>query len=85
VPADTLTVADVAARYAVRPHAVLGWIRTGELVAVNVARSRSAKRPSWRIPVSSLTAFESARRSAGTVPAVRRRERQKAADVIRFY
>ena len=40
---NTLSVRDLCERYAVTEHTVLGWIRTGELRAVNVGR-RLARR-----------------------------------------
>ena len=42
------TVAEVAERFGVDPHTVLGWIRKGEMLAINVGRSRG-KKPRWRI------------------------------------
>lgn len=83
MPANTLTVAEVASRYGVSEHTVLKWIDSAELRAVNVARARTAKRPSWRIPSAAIDAFETARASTPKVETGRRRK--AAADVIEFY
>lgn len=83
VPPETLTVQQVAARYAVAAHTVLAWIRAGELRAVNVARNRRARRPSWRITAAAVEAFEVAR--APQQPVVKSRRRKTRADVIEFY
>ena len=41
---------------------VLAWIHTGELVAINVAKSVKQQRPRWRISESDLAKFLMARR-----------------------
>jgi transposase len=56
----TLDVKHVAERYGVGQHTVLGWIRRGELTAVNVARTQAGP-PRWRITPQALEAFEAAR------------------------
>jgi excisionase family DNA binding protein len=54
----------VAQLLGVDVHTVLGWIRAGELRAVNVAASPHGKRPRWRIAADDLAVFEG-RRAAG--------------------
>lgn len=83
MPPNSYTVADVARRFGVSLHTVGAWIKSGELKAVNVARSRRAKRPSWRIPAESIAEFEAARTT--TPKAERSRRRKPGADVIAFY
>ncbi len=80
---STLSVRDVCERYGVGEHTVLGWIRSGELRAVNVGRTAGAKKPRWRIPQTALEAFELAR--TATPPPPRRPRRKRPADVIEFY
>ena len=41
---------------------VLSWIHSGELAAVNVAKSLQGKRPRWRIAEADLAKFLMARR-----------------------
>ncbi len=79
----TLTVRDLCDRYGVTEHTVLGWIRSGELRAINVGRSLGTKKPRWRIPPEALQAFELLRTPSPPPPRTRRRKRQ--ADVIQFY
>jgi len=77
-----LTPPQVGRRLAVSPDKVIGWIRNGELRAVNVVGSLGS-RPRWRIDPADLAAFE-ARRSAGPTPKpVRRRRRDP--QVIEFF
>lgn len=83
MPAETFTVQQIADRYGVCPETVNGWIASGELRAVNVARNRGAKKPRWRITADALRLFEELR--ATTAPAVPRQRKKPAADVIRFY
>ena len=42
---------------------VLAWIHSGELVAVNVAKSANGKKPRWRISESELGRFLLRRRN----------------------
>ena len=79
---NTLSVRDLCERYAVTEHTVLGWIRTGELRAVNVGRN-SARKPRWRITQESMAAFEQLRTPTPPLPRTQRRKR--APEVIQFY
>jgi excisionase family DNA binding protein len=80
---STLSVRDLCERYAVSEHTVLGWIRSGELRAVNVGRRSGAKKPRWRITQEALEVFELAR--TATPPPPRMGRRKRPADVIEFY
>lgn len=53
-----LTIKELCERYGVNEHTVLGWIRTGELKAVNVGRRPGTKKPRWRITADALATFE---------------------------
>jgi hypothetical protein len=77
------TVQDLQRRYGVTVHTVLGWIRSGELRAVNVGRRPGAKKPRWRVTEEALVAFEQLRTPAPSVSRARRRNRP--ANVIEFY
>jgi hypothetical protein len=52
---------------------VLGWIRRGEIVGVNIA-DRQGRRPRWRIAESELQRFIRSRQSS-VQPVVRRKKR----------
>lgn len=71
----TFSVRDICERYGVGAHTVLAWIRSGELRAINVGRSPSAKKPRWRITPEAIAAFE-LRRSPSPPPAPVRRRKQ---------
>ncbi len=78
-----LTVKEVCERYGVGEHTVLGWIRTGELRAINCGRRPGAKKPRWRITTEALAAFELRRTLSPPPPRTRRKKRQ--AQVVEFY
>lgn len=78
----TLSVRDIAERYAVSQHTILGWIRAGELRAIDVSRTLGG-RPRWRVSEDALAAFE-ALRTPTPAPATKRRRRQTN-QVIAFY
>ncbi len=78
-----MTVRDLCDRYGVGEDSVLAWIRSGELKAMNVARSAKSKRPSWRISPEALAAFEAAR--TPEPPAPRAKRRAKHAGIVQFY
>jgi excisionase family DNA binding protein len=78
----TYGVKDLCKRFAVGEHTVLGWIRQGELKAVNVARGTD-RRPHWRISQEALSAFEERRAAKPPVPRAPRRKRPE--QVTEFY
>ncbi len=77
------TVADLVERYHVSEHTVLRWIRSSELIAIDVSRRQGGK-PRWRVTIGSLTDFELRRTASSSTPRHRRRCKQPA-DVIQFY
>ena len=78
-----LTPPQIAETYGVRPEKVIGWIRAGELRAVNVA-TRANSRPRFVVDQDDLLAFE-ARRSATPAPKIRRRKQQRNERTIEFF
>jgi excisionase family DNA binding protein len=80
---STLCVRDICERFGVSEQTVLGWIRSGELRAVNVGRRPGAKKPRWRVTAEALAAFELARTPTPLPPRTRRRKRMD--DIIQFY
>jgi excisionase family DNA binding protein len=80
---STFSVKDLTERYGVGEHTVLGWIRSGELRAVNVGRHQGAKKPRWRITQEALETFEMAR--TPTPPPPRARRRKRPLGIIEFY
>jgi transposase len=77
--APGLTVREVAGRYRVGVGRVLGWIRRGELRAIN-RRDARCGRPSWVIPPEALAAFERGRQAATPTPKPVRRKKTCAID-----
>lgn len=78
----TYGVKDLCERYGVGEHTVLGWIRRGELRAIDVSR-KAGGRPKWRITAEALAAFEIAR--TPTPPAPTKRRKRRSSGVIEFY
>jgi excisionase family DNA binding protein len=78
-----LTVKDLCDRFGVGEHTVLGWIRSGELKAINVGRRSGMKKPRWRITPESLEAFELLR--TPTPPPSPTRRRKQSTAIIDFY
>jgi len=81
-PGRGFTVADVAKLYAVGTATVIQWIRSNELRAVNVSRSRLSKKPRWRITQSALDAFEAAR---GASAPPERKQRRRPSGGASYY
>jgi hypothetical protein len=77
-----LTVAAFARRYRIGEGKVLGWIRSGELRAINTASSL-AGRPRWLIPPEAITAFE-AKRAGGPSPATAKQRRRRTSGIDFF-
>lgn len=75
------TPQEVADLLGVSTETVLGWIRRGELVATNVSRNRTSKRPSYRISDSSLEMFEKSRQPE---PQTKPQRRKRDPNVIQF-
>jgi Helix-turn-helix domain len=67
----TYGVKDLCDRFNVGEHTVLGWIRRGELQAINVARKPTG-RPKWRVTPEAIAAFELNRCPAETTEGVQR-------------
>lgn len=77
-----LTPPAVARRYGVAPETVVGWIRAGELAAINVAAPGTI-RPRFRVSPSALEAFE--RRRSATPSPKQPRRRRRVPDGTRSY
>ncbi len=72
---DGLTVRDVARRYRVSPDKVRGWIKQGELPAINTA-ARMCGKPRWVITPEELASFEAKRRAVTSPKPTPRRKKQ---------
>ncbi|MFN0199332.1 MAG: helix-turn-helix domain-containing protein, partial [Planctomycetaceae bacterium] len=76
--ADTyLTPPAIAQRLGVSPETVIGWIRSGELEAINVAQ-RGKSRPRYRVSPQSLADWELRRSVVTSVSPIRRPRRDPA-------
>lgn len=80
---QSLTPPEVAKLLRVSPETVLGWIRSGELRAFNVA-SRSSMRPSYRVDPDALEQFKKLRQVISPPPSSRKRRNSKNAQSRRY-
>ena len=76
---DGYTVPELARRYRVSEEKVRGWIRRGELAAINTASTRCGK-PRFVVPPEALQAFEQSRSAAMPKPAKKRKRLKVAVD-----
>lgn len=74
-----LTVAEVARRYRVGRDTVRGWIRSGDLPALNTGATLCG-RPRFVVTAEGLAAFERLRSAARPPKPVRRKRRSGAVD-----
>lgn len=81
--APGLTVPEIACRYRVSEDRVRGWIRRGELRAIN-RRDVRCGRPSWVVPPEALANFERGRQAA-TPDAPKPTRRRKQTNIVDFY
>jgi hypothetical protein len=79
-PEQFLTPPEVAKIWRVRRETVLGWIKSGELKAINIAEP--CRRPRYRVDPMDLTAFKERRSVSPRQPMPKRNGRT---DVIEFY
>jgi hypothetical protein len=75
------TTADVARRYRVGEDKVRGWMKHGELAALNTNSTKCA-RPRFVITADALAEFE---RRRSVAPAAKPRRRSRRADVVDYY
>ena len=83
--ADTpryLTPPQYAQLLGVKSDKVIGWIRRGELGAIDVSTNPGTGRPRYRIPPQAIAAFEQRRSAAQPKPT--RRKRRRTDGVISF-
>lgn len=73
--ASASTVPQIAERLHVKAEIVLAWIKSGELVAIDVSRNRKTL-PRWRITLEALQAFVDSRSSVKPVKASKPRRKK---------
>ena len=73
---------EAAAVLACDDEQVLHWIHSGQLLAVNVAKSANGLRPRWRIAEADLGRFLLSRRNAPPATPVKREKQSKAKQYV---
>jgi hypothetical protein len=79
-----LSVADLARRWRKGEDQIRGWIKSGELRALNVASTLSGK-PRYVVTPEALAAFEQRRLAATPLPPPKHKKRIKRSDIIDYY
>lgn len=73
----------IAKAWGLDPNKIIGWIKSGELRAINVATTAGG-RPRFLVDEADLAEFE-ARRAVSPPPAATPRRRRSAGDVKEFF
>lgn len=81
--APAYSPAQVADRFAVGVHVVLAWIKSGNLLAINVA-SANRQRPRWRITAEAVEIFEARHAARPISPKQHRQRARPDSRVIQF-
>ena len=76
-PARYLSPPAIADRFGVKSETVIGWIKNGELAAINLARQGSL-RPRFRVSPAALALFEQKRAVVPRTPPVRKSQQNPA-------
>jgi hypothetical protein len=79
---DWFTPPEIARQYRCDVHRVIGWIKRGELQAINVGDG--ARRPRWRISPQAVADFE-VRRAGGPALKVSRVRRRKDRTIHEYF
>lgn len=74
-----LTVAQICKEFAVDELTVRHWIRSGQLLAINVCRSPTATKPRWRVRRESIERFMATRSNRPAEAAPTKRAAKPAA------
>ena len=80
----TYSVKALQEHFGVGEGTILAWIRSGELKAMNAARSQDGGRPKWRATESAVAAFEELRQ-VSPAPTPVRRGLRSSDGVVEFY
>jgi|GEM_PF-3527680 len=77
------TVPQVAEMLGVGPNKILGWIRTGDIVATDLSQSQNA-RPRWHIATAEVDRFVAARRSVPATTPIPVSHRKPKSSIVEF-
>ena len=78
------TPPQIAEQLGIDEHKVLDWIKTCELVAVNVGNGK--RQPRWRVSAEALDAFLAGRTSQPPTPKPpRTRHRRKSENFVEYF
>ncbi len=72
---EKFSPAQIARNFKVKVNKVLGWINSGELIAVNCATNVGGV-PRWKVSAAALADFQRRRQSAQPAPPPTRRRRR---------
>ena len=75
---------ELAALWGIKAERVIGFIRNGELRAVDLSANPGIGRPRFKIPMDAITEFENRRAGCQREPTPRRR-RRKDPEIIEYF
>lgn len=78
------TANELAEMLNVDPEKIRDWIHSGELEAMNLASSKHAQRPSWRIGAGAICKFLSTRATITKREAPRKQQKKSNKPTRRF-
>lgn len=79
-----LSPPQLAALWGVSRHKIIGWIRSGELRAINAATNADGERPRYLVDADAVAAFERARSVVEPKQPTKRR-RPKPSNVVSYF
>jgi predicted site-specific integrase-resolvase len=80
----SLTVPQIAERFAVDRDCVTAWIKSGQLQAIDVSRHK-ARLPRWRVTPEALQEFEAARSSVQPKQVRTRQKKKNPAGFVEYF
>ena len=80
-----ITPPALAKQWGISADKIVGFIRKGELRAIDVSSNRGSPRPRYLIDIADVEAFEAARAVVAPQPKTRRRRRRADAAVKEYF
>ena len=80
-----MTPPELGKLWGVSPDKILGFIRAGELKAIDVSSNRGSPRPRYLIDKKDVEAFELARAVVPPAPKTRRRRRRRDPAIREYF
>ena len=80
-----LTPPELGKQWGISPDKIVGFIRSGELPAIDISTNRDSPRPRYLIDRADIQAFEAARAVVPPAPKIKRRRRRRDPAVKEYF